>query len=376
MPGEAPSEELAVSPLELFFDLVFVFSITQVAALLAADPTVEGLIGGLLVLLLIWWSWSQYTWALNSLGNESPAIRVALLTAMAAVLFMALAVPDALGDGGMWFAAGYAAVLILGLMVFVVGAPAGDRSDQARYTVPAFVGVLTVLVGGLLQGEARLAVWAIGMALQIGAAFLADQGDFHIKSGHFAERHGLFVIIALGEIIVAVGLAAAGGGRSLETTIAVAGAFVVVAVLWWAYFDWLAAAMERALAALTGPPRSSAARDIFTLGHIPLVIGVVLYAVGAEEAVAHASEHLESPGRVSLALGIMFAVGAYAYLAVRSDGFVTWERLVAGGLAAGAVLVFQTVNGGVMLWIVAALLGIALALEKRRLPNAKHATAS
>ncbi len=220
MPGEAPSEELAVSPLELFFDLVFVFSITQVAALLAADPTVEGLIGGLLVLLLIWWSWSQYTWALNSLGNESPAIRLALLTAMAAVLFMALAVPDALGDGGMWFAAGYAAVLILGLMVFVVGAPAGDRSDQARYTVPAFLGVLTVLVGGLLQGEARLAVWAIGMALQIGAAFLADQGDFHIKSGHFAERHGLFVIIALGEIIVAVGLAASGGGRSLETTVA------------------------------------------------------------------------------------------------------------------------------------------------------------
>lgn len=365
-PARIDADELSVSPLELFFDLVFVFSITQVAALLAADPTVEGLIGGLLVLLLIWWSWSQYTWAANALGNQARAIRLALLAAMAAVLFMALAVPDALGDGGMWFAAGYTAVLVLGLIVFMVGAPSEDRSDQARYVVPAFVGVLTVLIGGLFQGEARLAIWGIGMALQIGASFFADEGDFHIKSGHFAERHGLFVIIALGEIIVAVGLAAAGGERSMETTLVLAGAFVVVAVLWWAYFDWLAAAMERALAVVSGPPRSSAARDIFTLGHIPLIAGVVLYAVGAEEAVAHPSDHLESAGRVSLALGIVFAIIAFAFLAKRSEGFVTWERLIAGTVAVGVVFGLQTIRGGIILWIVAVLLCAALALERRR----------
>jgi low temperature requirement protein LtrA len=202
---------------------------------------------------------------------------------------------------------------------------------------------------------------------RIPAADRAGCGDFHVKSGHFAERYGLFVIIALGEIVVAVGLAASGAERNVETTAAVAGAFVVVAVLWWAYFDWLAMAMERALAAVTGPPRSSAARDVFTLGHIPLIAGVVLYAVGAEGAVAHAANHLDAPGRVSLALGIVSMVGAFAFLAFRSDRFVTWERIAAGLAAAAAILGLRSVNGGVMLWVVAAFLGTALVLEKWRI---------
>jgi low temperature requirement protein LtrA len=366
------SDELRVSPLELFFDLVFVFSITQVAALLAGDPSLEGLIGGLLVLLLIWWSWSQYTWVLNSLGNEATAMKLTLLAAMAAVLFMALAVPDALGEGGMWFAAGYAAVLLLGLAVFAVGAPVDQRADRNRYAIPAFVGVLTVLVGGLFQGEARMAVWGAGMAIQIGAAFFAGSSDFRIKPAHFAERHALFVIIALGEIIVAVGLAAAGGERNVETTAALAGAFLVVAVLWWAYFDWLALAMERALAAVTGPVRGSTARDIFTLGHIPLIAGVVLYAVGAEEAVAHASDHLEPAGRTSLALAIGLIVCAYAFLAYRSDQFITWERLGGGAVALAAVLGLQTVDGGTILWIVALAIGTSLLLERPRVRAAVH----
>jgi low temperature requirement protein LtrA len=369
----ANPEELRVSPLELFFDLVFVFSITQVAALLAADPSIEGLIGGLLVLLLIWWSWSQYTWVLNSLGNEATVMKLTLLAAMAAVLFMALAVPDALGEGGMWFAAGYAAVLLLGLAVFAVGAPVVQRADRNRYAIPAFVGVLTVLVGGLFQGEARMVVWGIGMAIQIGAAFLAAGADFRIKPAHFAERHALFVIIALGEIIVAVGLAAAGSERTIETTAALAGAFLGVAVLWWAYFDWLALTMERALAAVIGPARGSTARDIFTLGHIPLIAGVVLYAVGAEEAVAHASDHLEPAGRAALALGVGFVVSAYAFLAYRSDHFITWERLGGGAVAIGAVLGLRTVSGGTILWIVALVIGISLLLERPRVRTAAHA---
>ncbi len=358
------SDELSVSPLELFFDLVFVFSITQVVTLLEADTSIRGLVGGLLVLLLIWWSWSQYTWALNSVGNQAPAIKLALLAAMAAVLFMALAVPEALGDGGMWFAAGYTVVLLFGLVIFAIGMPREKMSDLALYAVPALVGVLTVLIGGFLSGDARLAVWGIGNAIQIGAAFASGQGDFSIKSAHFAERHALFVIIALGEIIVAVGLAAAGGGRTVQTTAALGGAFVVVAVLWWAYFDWLAAAMEEAISRLTEPARSSAARDIFTLGHIPLVAGFVLYAVGAEEAVAHPSEHLEMTGRTALSLAIAFVVLGFAFLAYRSEQVITWARLVAGALAVGAVLGLPDIASGTILWIVALLIGASLVIER------------
>jgi len=366
------SDELSVSPLELFFDLVFVFSITQVVTLLEADASARGLVGGLLVLLLIWWSWSQYTWALNSIGNDAPAVKLALLAAMATVLFMALAVPDALGDGGMWFAAGYTAVLLLGLLIFAVGAPREKISDVAMYAVPTVVGVLTVLIGGFLSGDARLAVWGLGMAIQIVAAFASDRGDYSIKPAHFAERHALFVIIALGEIIVAVGLAA-DGGRTVATTTALAGAFVVVAVLWWAYFDWLAAAMERAIAVLREPARSSAARDIFTLGHIPLIAGIVLYAVGAEEAVAHPTEHLEVAGRTALSLAIGFIVIGFAFLAYRSESVVTWERLVAGALAVAAVLGLPTIAGGAILWIVAVLIGISLIAEQPRVNATKRA---
>lgn len=369
------SDELSVSPLELFFDLVFVFSITQVATLLQADTSIRGLVGGLLVLLLIWWSWSQYTWALNSVGNDALAVKLALLAAMAAVLFMALAVPDALGDGGMWFAAGYTVVLLFGLVIFAVGMPRERWSDLARYAVPALVGVLTVLIGGFLSGDARLAIWGIGVVIQIGAAFASGQSDFSIKPAHFAERHALFVIIALGEIIVAVGLAAADGGRAIVTTTALGGAFVIVAALWWAYFDWLAAAMERAVSLLTEPARSSAARDIFTLGHIPLIAGFVLYAVGAEEVVAHPSEHLEVAGRTALSLAIAFVVLGYAFLAYRSEGFATWERLVAGALAVGAVLGLPTIAGDAILGIVAVLIGVSLVMERPRIRAARRTAA-
>jgi low temperature requirement protein LtrA len=364
--SEPTEPELRVSPLELFFDLVFVFSITQVVQLMAADPTTQGLIGGLLVLLLVWWAWSQYSWALNSLGNEATPIKLALLVAMGAVLFMALAVPAATGDGGLWFAVGYTAVLLLGLLVYAVGLPRDRLPDLARYAVPALAGVLTVLIGGFVEGEARLVVWGIGIAIQVLAAFASGGSDYAIRPAHFAERHALFVIIALGEIVVAVGLAAAGGERDVATAIAVSGAFLVAAVLWWAYFDWLAAAMERALAVVTGSARTRTARDLFTLGHIPLIMGVVLYAVAAEEAAAHPGDPLEAHGRTLLALAVALAIGAYVYLAYRSDRFIAWERLAAGALAIVAVLGLQDVNGGVVLWIVAILIGIALAVEKRQ----------
>jgi low temperature requirement protein LtrA len=146
----------------------------------------------------------------------------------------------------------------------------------------------------------------------------------------------------------------------------VAGAFLVAAVLWWAYFDWLAAAMERALGVVVGPARSRAARDIFTLGHIPLIAGVVLYAVAAEEAVAHPADHLEPHGRTLLALAVALAIGALTFLAYRSDRFIAWERLAAGALAIAAVLGLQDLSGGAVLWVVAILIGAALTIEKRR----------
>lgn len=272
--SDLTQEELRATPLELFFDLVFVFSITQVARVLADDPTGEGLIGALLVLLLVWWAWSQYTWALNSLGNEATPIKLALIVAMGAVLFMALAVPDAAGDGGLWFAVGYTAVLLLGLLVYTVGLPRERLPDLARYAVPALIGVLTVLVGGFVEGEARLVVWGIG---------------------------------------------------------------------------------------------------IFTLGHIPLIAGVVLYAVAAEEAVAHPTEPLESYGRAVLALGVALVVAGFAWDAFRSERFVTWERIVAGAVAIVAVLALRDLSGGIVLWLVAVLIGAALLAEGRR---ARGATAS
>lgn len=358
MDGEAefrPDTELRVSTLELFFDLVYVFAITQIASLLSGDLSPAGFGRAALVLALVWWAWSQYAWALNAVGNEGGAVRAALVVAMAGSLFLAQAVPEAFAEAGVWFAIGFVLVRYLGLATYWIGLSYDREHRRALHSfLPlASVAPLVVLVGGFLDDPVRTWVWVGALALEVGATLLAGRGRFQVEPAHFAERHGLIVIIVLGEAIIAVGLAAAGHDRDAALAAALAAGLAGAVVLWWSYFDWVAAAAERRLRVTPLEARGRMARDLYTFLHLPIVAGVILYAVAAKKAVAHPLEALPDAGLAALALGFgLFLVG-FVLGNYRATGRVLLERVaaivavallcvLARGLAAVAVLTLCT----------------------------------
>lgn len=340
-------DELSVSPFELFFDLVFVFAVTQVAVLLHSDQTWAGAARALLILAMLWWLWGQYTWVLNGVGTESRLVRLALLAAMGGSLFAGISVPAAFGEDGQAFAIAYVVVLVLAMVVYWVGVrddPSWRRSLMT-YLPLAALGAVVFLAGGFVDPPLRTWLWVGGMAIELAAAVSAGRGDFRLRAGHFAERYGLFVIIALGESIVAVGLTAADGERTSALAVALVAAFVGAAVLAWIYFDRLAEVAEHRLRATPEPGRSSLARDAYSFLHFPLVAGIVLTAVAAEEIVAHPGDPLEAFGRAVLAAGVLLFAGAVAAITRMITG--RWPLLftVAGVVAPVAVL---TLGGSIV----------------------------
>jgi low temperature requirement protein LtrA len=322
--------EKRASYLELFFDLVFVFAITQVSTLLREKPTVGGLVEGGLLLFMLWWTWSQYTWTTNWTGTDRLPLRLALIGAMGGSLLMAKTVPDAFADGGTWFGWEYFTVRLFAGAIYWIGArhSPSQRAALLTFLPLSLVAPLLVVGGGYLTGSARLGLWALAMAVDFASAAAAGRGTWEVDPGHFAERNGLFVIIALGESIVAIGLGASQAERTSGLLLALVVAFLGAAALWWSYFDRAARAAEEYLKEVQGQERGRFARDAYTLLHFPVVLGIVLYAVGAEEVVAHPGSLLAAEFRFALTAGVgllMLAMVAGSYRAVRR---LPIERLV------------------------------------------------
>ncbi|MEA2387198.1 MAG: hypothetical protein QOJ22_1372, partial [Thermoleophilaceae bacterium] len=201
------SAEERVTPLELFFDLIFVFAITQVTGLVVENPTWGGLAQGLLVLGVLWWSWAAYAWLTNTINPEEGTVRIAMFGAMGAMLIASLAVPDVFGDDALLFACAYGVVRVAHLLLYAV-AGRGDRDMLgaiARLALGSVTGVGLLFVAAGLDGKPQVAVWAIALAIDLLGAYIGGGKGWHLAPGHFAERHALIVIIALGESIVALG---------------------------------------------------------------------------------------------------------------------------------------------------------------------------
>jgi low temperature requirement protein LtrA len=242
MVAQPDEREQRVTPLELFFDLVVVFAFTQVTQLMSDDLTWRGIGRGLLVLAAIWWAWTGYAWLTNALEPEEGQVRAGMFGAMAAMLVVALAVPGAFGADAVLFGVAYLLVRLLNLVLYAI---AGRRDpDLLRaligFAPAATIGPVCILLAGFVDGGAQTALWAVGLAVLYGGALIGRGRGWHISPSHFSERYGLIVIIALGESIIALGVGAAGFSLSAGIISAAVLGVVVVAALWWAYFDVVA----------------------------------------------------------------------------------------------------------------------------------------
>jgi low temperature requirement protein LtrA len=291
----AMREEATVTPLELFFDLVFVLALTQCTALMAADPTWEGLAKGLLVLGVLWWSWVGYAWLTSVVDPEEDAVRLVIFAAMAALLVAGLCVPEAFDDAALTFACAYAVVRVAHIALFMLASRDDPlfRTSVVGLAIGTATGVGLLIGASFADGALQGGLWALALALDMGEPYFFGADGWKLVAHHFSERHGLIVIIALGESIVAVGV---GADAKVDLGIVV-GAVVgtgVAAALWWLYFDIVALVAARRLArADTGRVQNEMARDSYSYVHFPMVAGIVLVALGMKKTLGHVEDPLK-----------------------------------------------------------------------------------
>ena len=321
--GASLRQEDRVLPLELFFDLVFVLAITQCTALMSEHTSWTGLGQGLLVLALLWWSWVGYAWLTSVIDPEEGGVRIALFAAMAGFLIASISIPEAFGGLATEFAVAYGAVRIA--QVFLLGLAGRDdpsfRRSVTGLGVGTAVGISLLITGSFLDPGQQAAVWGLALVLDMAEPYLFGSEGWHLVPGHFAERHGLIVIIALGESIVAIGL---GAGSHLTWGIAAAAGLGigVVAALWWTYFDIVALVSARRLAqAPEGKERNELARDSYSYIHFLLVAGIILLALGLKKAIGHPTDPLEDVPAFALVGGVavyLLGLVAFRYRHVRT----------------------------------------------------------
>jgi low temperature requirement protein LtrA len=306
-----------VTPLELFFDLVFVLAITQCTALMSTDPTWSGLAQGTLVLGVLWWSWIGYSWLTSVVDPEEGAVRFAIFGAMAAFLIVAITVPKAFGDLALPFALAYGAVRAAHIALFVLASRDDPalRHSVAGLAVSTAIGVGLLLGASFLDGLAQGALWLLALSLDMaGPLFFIDAAGWRLVPAHFAERYGLIIIIALGESIVAIGV-----GAHAHLTPGIAAAAVlgigISAALWWMYFDVVALVSRRRLVrAPEGRERNELARDSYSYLHLPMVAGIVLVALGLKTTLGHIEGPLEAVPAFALLGGVsIYLLGLAAF---------------------------------------------------------------
>jgi low temperature requirement protein LtrA len=305
-----------VTPLELFFDLIFVLAITQCTALMADHPTWEGLAQGLLVLGVLWWAWVGYAWLTSVIDPEEGAVRLVVFAAMAALLIVALCVPEAFDGLGLVFALAYGAFRVSHIALFILASPDDDalRHSVLGLAVSTAVAVALLATASLFDGVAQGALWALALFLDMAGPYFFGSEGWRLVPGHFAERHGLIVIIALGESIVAIGIGAAGALDFGIGVVAVLGV-ALAAALWWTYFDVVALISARRLGeAEPGRVQNELARDSYSYIHLLLVAGIVLVALGMKTAIGHADEHLHAEPAFALLGGTaVYLLGLVAF---------------------------------------------------------------
>ncbi len=339
-------EEQRATTLELFYDLVFVFAITQVSHLLLDNLTWQGAGQAALVLLVVWWAWNYTTWVTNELDPDSIAVRLLLMGIMLGSLVMAVAIPEAFGAHGLLFAGAYVAIQVgRHLFLTFASADAGtiERERAGRILTWLVAAGILWIAGGFAEGSERTALWIAALTIDYAAPFALfwvpgrprlSESSWDVEAAHFAERFQLFVIIALGETIVITGTTTS----ELDLDLAVVSAFVLAflgtAALWWLYFSYVSTIVQRRLELASNSTRI--ARDAYTYLHAAIVAGIVLSAVGDELVIAHPTEVLPGSELATVVAGPALYLLAHVALRLRMTGTISVKRLT-GALACVAV---------------------------------------
>jgi low temperature requirement protein LtrA len=371
-------EERKTSYIELFFDLVFVFAFTQVTALILEDTSPQGFLRSALVLAMVWWAWSAYTWMTNAIDVDNSVTRLILFAAMAAGFFMALSVPDAFQDEAAWLAVAYFVARVLNSMLYAWGVRGdpGQLRAVARLTPWFVLAAVIALIGGFVDPDYRAWVWIASLAIDVVGTLIVARADWRVSPSHFAERYALIVIIALGESIVAIGIGTSGLERDATYALSVVVAFAGVAALWWAYFDFTAVAAERSLRRASAAARGPLARDVFTFFHYPVVLGIILYAVAGKKTLEHPLDPLSEAGRWALGLGVAAFLCAFALMRFRVLRRIAWERLGAAAVALVIAVALDGTDAIVTLGVVILVLILSVAVETARLHEIRAALRS
>jgi low temperature requirement protein LtrA len=329
------AEDASVKSLELFFDLVLVLALTQCTALMAKEPTWEGLAKGLLILGIVWWAWVGYAWLTSVIDPEEGLVRIAMFTAMAALLLVALCIPRAFDEDGLLFAVGYAFVRGMHIVLFLL-ASREDRALRRSVTglaVSTAIGVGLIFAASATDGTAQGALWAAALLLDAGGPYVFGAEGWQLVPGHFAERHALMIIIALGESIVAIGVGADGLEIDAGVVLASVLGMTVVASLWWLYFDVVALVAERRLHnAAPGRERNEIARDSFSYLHLPMIAGIVLIALGLKKTLSHVGDDLGLVPVTALLGGGAIYLLAHVAFRLRNVGRFSTHRVVAAAI--------------------------------------------
>ena len=359
--------ERRTTPVELFWDLAFVFAITQVTHFLLFHLTWGGFLRGMILLALIWWAWSAFVWAANAQSEDSATMQLALLASLVLIFIAGIAVPDAFGDEAILFALTYCGVRLIHLALYVDASRRGNASWEAiaGFGLATLAALGLLVVGSFFDLTGQTVLWTLALAIDYaGPAWLTRarlRGLQRVAVAHFAERYALFVIICLGESIVAIGLAANGHPVDAGLLAAVGFGLLTTIGLWRTYFGPLAVNAEQRLRQTDGDVVLAAA-DGYSYLHLPIVAGIVVFAAGVRVAIDDPTAPLPDSVRLCLCGGIALYLLGHAAFRLRMIGEVNRYELI----GAGAGLAIFLATDVAAAWIVVGLLAaLALTLSAR-----------
>jgi low temperature requirement protein LtrA len=365
--------EERVGPLELFFDLVFVFAITQVTAYIAKTPDWETAARGMMILAVVWWAWVAYSWLTNTLDTERDDVRIVMFIAMAAMFVVSLSIPHAFNDDTLLFAVPYFIVRAAHILLYAYASNDVGVKQAVKRLAPSVVIATSLLItAGFLDGVPQGLVWLAAIAIDYAGPVVGGMEGWTMHPGHFAERHALIVIIAFGESIVATGLGTEEVILTAPVVAAAVAGIVIAATLWWAYFDVVAIVAERHLREKEGVAQVKMARDSYSYIHLLLIAGIVLLALGAKKTILGVDEPLKAVPAVALCGGAgLYLIGHIAFR-LRNIRTLNRQRLVVAGIMFALIPLALKLDALITILLVALILSLLITYEAIHFRDARQ----